>query len=70
MNRFAIKLGKGFLEVILTLSLGERNRIPRGRSDREKYFSQRKHREQRYTLVETHFETLVCGQGNMLCEVE
>lgn len=64
MNRFAIKLGKeGFLEVILTLSLGERNRIPRGRSDREKHFSQGKHREQRYTLVETHFETLRVWPG-------
>ena len=55
MNSFAIKLGKVFLEVILTLSLGERNRIPRDRSDREKHYSQRKHREQRYKLVETTF---------------
>lgn len=54
MNSFAIKLGKDFLDVILTLSLGERNRIPRGRSDREKHSLQRKQCEQRYKLVETH----------------
>ena len=54
MNSFAIKLGKGFLGVILMLSLGERNRIPRGRSDGEKHSLKRKQYEQRHKLVETH----------------
>ena len=54
MNNFAMKVGKDFLDVILMLSLGKRNRIPRGRTDWERHSSQRKQREQRYKVVEMH----------------
>lgn len=61
MNNFAMKVGKDFLDVILMLSLGKRNRIPRGRADWERHSSQRKQCEQRYKVVEMHgILRLVC----------
>lgn len=49
-----MKVGKVFLDVILVLSLGKKNGIPRGREDRERHSSQRRQWESRYKVIETH----------------
>lgn len=55
MKNLAVEAEEGFLEEgTLRLSPRKRNRIPRGREDKERHFMQRKQHRQRYEVMETH----------------